>query len=186
MTMGGNVSVWWTLIALGLPFGRSSQKPEKLLRSHLGPGASALDLGCGRGNFSLGMARLVGEDGKVLALDTSKKTLNALAVKARRAGLAERIETRLCVPPDYGLEGLEGEIDFGLCFYLLHRVEDKKGFLALVRRALRPGAGFLLAEPTYHVRREQFVRERAEMLRAGFVELPAPRMRASHTALYSR
>ena len=184
--MAQHVSVWWPLISLILPFRGMIHRPEKILRSYLGPGATALDLGCGKGHFTLGMARMVGDEGRVIAVDPQEEMIKAVGEKAERVHLAARIETRLCAPPDYGLAGLDGEVDFGLCFYLLHRVEDKSGFLAAMRRALCPGARLLLVEPTYRVKREQFVRERAEMLRAGFVELSAPRISFSHTALYSR
>ena len=183
--MTQHVSVWWPLLALALPLRGLLHRPDKLLKTFLPPGSLALDLGYGQGHFSLGMARLVGPEGRVVALDPDEKTPGAVLKKAERAGYAGRIEAGILAPPDYGLDGLKGEVDFGLCFYLLHRIEDKRGFLAKLRRALRPGARLLLAEPTYHVKRDQFVRERAEMLRAGFVELSAPRMRFSHTALYS-
>lgn len=53
----------------------------------IGPGQTVLDAGCGPGYASLDLAELVGPSGRVVAIDKSKKFLNALDAERRRRGL---------------------------------------------------------------------------------------------------
>ena len=52
---------------------------EKFLRSvGLGKGQVVLDFGCGEGHYSIPASKLVGEEGKIYALDKDKQALNSL------------------------------------------------------------------------------------------------------------
>jgi ubiquinone/menaquinone biosynthesis C-methylase UbiE len=66
-------------------------------------GQIVLDFGCGSGTYTVPAARIVGERGKVYALDKDKETLDRLMKEAKSAGLKniERI-------------GTSGELEFGL------------------------------------------------------------------------
>ena len=183
--MAGHVRSFWPAGALDGALRKILPKPEKLLKPYLSPGSSALDLGCGRGRFTLGMARMVGEDGLVTAMDPREKMIRAVQTRAARAGLSQRIRAEVYSPDGPFPGDPEGLVDFCLCFHMLCQTTDKGGFLARLRPVLRPGARLLLVEPSCRVKREQFVRERAEMLRAGFVELSPPRVVFCHAALYS-
>ena len=50
-------------------------------------GQKVLDFGCGSGNYTIPMARIVGEEGLVYALDQDKETLDGLIRKAELMGL---------------------------------------------------------------------------------------------------
>jgi len=50
-----------------------------------------LDVGCGNGVSTLELARLT--QGNIVGLDTNKSSLNELDIKAREAGLSQRIKT---------------------------------------------------------------------------------------------
>ncbi len=54
------------------------QNPEKILKPYLQTGMVALDVGCGPGFFSLQMAEMVGESGKVIAADLQQGMLEKL------------------------------------------------------------------------------------------------------------
>jgi len=58
-------------------------------------GQIIVDFGCGSGTYTLPAAKLVGEEGKVYALDKNKKALDKLMKKAEAEGLKniERIDT---------------------------------------------------------------------------------------------
>jgi ubiquinone/menaquinone biosynthesis C-methylase UbiE len=55
------------------------------------PGGVALDLGCGTGLNLPFLARAVGEQGRVVAVDASDKMLEQAAQRLDREGLAERV-----------------------------------------------------------------------------------------------
>ena len=50
--------------------------PVKLFDAYLKPGMSALDIGCGGGFAAIGMARLVGDEGRVVAADVQLEMLS--------------------------------------------------------------------------------------------------------------
>lgn len=51
------------------------QNPNKILSPYIDKGMNVLDLGCGPGFFTLEMANLVGESGKVVAADLQEEML---------------------------------------------------------------------------------------------------------------
>ncbi len=62
--------------------------PEKTLKNiGLRPGMVFMDIGCGDGFFAIPAARIVGEKGKVYALDIDASAVNRLKRKAAEKGL---------------------------------------------------------------------------------------------------
>lgn len=179
----GRVCPWWLGRLLANPFRRWAQHPEAILRPHVVAGMTVLEPGPGMGFFTLELARLVGPGGRVVAVDVQPRMLKGLRRRAERAGLAERIETRLARSDSLGVEDLAGRAGFALAFAVVHELPDAGRFFEEVRRALATGARMLLAEPTHHVGAEAF----AEMLRtaerAGLAAVGAPPVRWSRTAL---
>jgi ubiquinone/menaquinone biosynthesis C-methylase UbiE len=51
------------------PVRRWFQNPERILKDYVKEGMTVLDIGCGPGFFSVAMATMVGETGKVIAAD---------------------------------------------------------------------------------------------------------------------
>lgn len=58
--------------------------PRYLLRGSLSKGMKVLDFGCGPGFFSIEMARIVGEKGKIIAADLQQGMLNILREKIKK------------------------------------------------------------------------------------------------------
>lgn len=83
---------------------RLEQRAQEILKDiGIRKGETVLDFGCGSGNYAIPAARMVGEKGKIYALDKDERALDELMQRAER----------------YGLENIEmmktsGEIDIGL------------------------------------------------------------------------
>ena len=68
---------------------------KTLKKAGIKRGKTVLDFGCGSGTYTIPAAKIVGEEGKVYALDKDKKVLAQLMQKAESAGLGniKRIDT---------------------------------------------------------------------------------------------
>lgn len=60
---------WWLGYLLASPIRKFGQNPTKILEPYVKPGISCLDVGPGMGFFTLPMARLTGESGRVIAVE---------------------------------------------------------------------------------------------------------------------
>jgi ubiquinone/menaquinone biosynthesis C-methylase UbiE len=162
------------------------QQPDQILRPHLAAGMRALDVGAGMGFFSLPLARLVGIDGKVICVDLQEKMIAGLRRRAARAGLATRIEARVCTATSLRIDDLAGTLDFALAFAMVHEVPDKRRLLAEIKSGLKPGGRLLLCEPIGHVTLEAFAATLALARDAGCEIVAHPRIAFSHSALLER
>lgn len=181
--MSNHVCPWWLCYTFDNPLRRLVQDPVAILRPYLAAGQTGLDLGCGMGYFSLGMARLVGPQGRVHSVDLQARMLSVLMRRATRQGLAGRMAPRQCQAHDLGIADLAGQVDLALAFWMLHEVPDQAGFLAQVALALKPSGHLLLAEPRLHVNGPDFERQLAQALGAGWRVRETPAIWGSWTAL---
>lgn len=106
-------------------------------------GQTILDFGCGYGAYTIPVAKIVMEQGRVYALDKDKEALDALMQRGESAGLKNiyRIET------SGELEtGLTDEsVDVVLLFDVFHsfyfpKTDDRKRLLVEIRRVMKPSA----------------------------------------------
>jgi len=110
--------------------------PAILSQIGLKPGERLADLGCGDGYFSIPAARIVGQSGKVYALDVSAESISELKAAASAAGLnnihttvGEAENTLLC----------NGCVDVVLMANVLHDFNDPVAALKNARLMLKPG-----------------------------------------------
>ncbi|WP_319467564.1 class I SAM-dependent methyltransferase [uncultured Pseudodesulfovibrio sp.] len=111
------------------------------------PGHAFLDLGCGRGDYSLHASEIVGDDGVVLAVDKYDYITDDLAkwlkihgvgnVRTMAADMTERLDV--------------GEVAFDSCMaatalYLLDLEKYGVHVFKKVRRLLKPGGVFAVIE----------------------------------------
>ncbi len=162
------------------PLRRLYESPKRILRPFVGEGMDVLDFGCGPGFFTLEMARLVGPSGHVTAVDLQQGMLDRARKKLERAGLADQVAFHLCRADAIGLAG---EFDFILVFHVLHEAPDQAGLLRELKGLLKPGGRALVAEPAFHISREEFRDSIALMKQAGLVAGPEPRIPFSRTAV---
>ena len=112
-------------------------------RAGLTIGMTALDVGAGPGFAATDLAEIVGASGRVVAVERSRRFLDALAARAERLGLAH-IEPREqdAVEQGYG----EAVADFAWCRWLLCFVADPRAVVSHIAAALKPGAHVVFHE----------------------------------------
>ncbi len=176
-----HVCPWWGGYFIDNPLRRLLHNPEKILGPYLGEGMTVVDVGCGMGIFSIAAAKLVGDQGRVIAVDLQQQMLDVLKKRAEKAGVASRIQLHRCQPTRLGVAG---PADFALAFAMVHEVPDRKCFLEEIYSLLRAGGRFLVAEPSFHVS-ARFFQETLTMAEQAGLRLEAePSIRRSRTALF--
>ena len=184
--MEKHVCPWYLGFFLVSPLRRFFQDAEKILAGHVREGMKVLEVGPGMGYFSLPLARLVGEKGRVHSVDMEERMLSRLRTRAARAGLDGRIDVRLCRDVSLGIEDLAGTIDFALAFAVVHEVPDQKVLFREISRALRPKGRVLVAEPVGHVSGEEFAATLLAAREAGLTAVSSPVIRRSLSAVLEK
>lgn len=156
MEMAERLCPVWVGYFLNCPLRKLGQNPRKLLATHVAEGMTVLDVGCAMGFFSLPLARMVGPTGKVICVDVQERMIKSLQKRAHKAGLADRVDTRVCADSSLGLDDLRGGIDFALAAAVVHEVPHGGKFFCELREVMKPTARLLLVEPKGHVSAEDF------------------------------
>ena len=107
------------------------------------PGQTVCDMGCGNGFYSLQLARLVGEQGKVLAVDIQPEMLHMLNERAKEAQITN-IECIQGTAIDPKLP--TGSVDLILLVDVYHEFSHPEAMLKAMRQALKPDGRIALAE----------------------------------------
>ena len=81
-------SLSW-LVELDNPFTKTNRAATIVERLDVRPGMAVLDLGCGPGRLTIPIARKVGPDGEVVAMDIQSGMLQRAREKARAANLTK-------------------------------------------------------------------------------------------------
>ena len=181
--MKPHVCPWWGGYFIDNRLRRLLHKPEAILSPYARPGMTAMDFGCGMGMFSLAMAQLVGEQGRVIAVDLQQQMLDVLRRRAVKASLSDRIDTHRC---EANTIGLERPIDFALAFYSAHEVPEPDRLLSEMHSLLTPAGRFLIVEPRGHVSHQQFETMLALARDAGFAVEAEPEVRLSRAVVLGK
>ena len=120
-----------------------SQALEVLEKIGIRRGQTVLDFGCGYGIYTIPAAKIVGEQGRVYALDKDKDALDDLMRKAESAGLRniERMET----PGKLEIELADESVDVVLLFDVFHsfyfpQADDRRRLLGEISRIMKLSA----------------------------------------------
>lgn len=160
------------------------QNPKRILRNYVEPGMTVLDIGCGTGFFSLEMARMVGQNGKIICVDLKADVLKDLEAQAAKSKLTSRITTRVCSDRSLEIDDLAGQIDFALAFYVVHHAADVVRLIKELHAALKPGGRFLIVEPKHHASDDECEVYKAIALRAGFNFIGNPKLIRNWAAMF--
>ncbi|MBX3413063.1 MAG: class I SAM-dependent methyltransferase [Pirellulales bacterium] len=146
---------------------REENSPKLLDALKVRPGQVICDLGCGNGYYSLDLARLVGPEGRILAVDIQPEMLHLLELRAKRAKL-EHIEPIQGTFIDPKLP--EGGVDLVLLVDVYHEFSHPEHMLQGIRRSLKPDGRLVLVEfreedptvpikPLHKMSRKQILKE---------------------------
>ncbi len=106
-------------------------------------GQTLIDLGCGPGYATLDLAEIVGPTGRVVAIDRSRRFLDALEAAARARGLTH-VET---LELDLAIDALPAVAAHGIWSRWIYAfVPEPRRLLERAARALRPGGTMVLHE----------------------------------------
>ncbi|GAB4247903.1 MAG: bifunctional demethylmenaquinone methyltransferase/2-methoxy-6-polyprenyl-1,4-benzoquinol methylase UbiE [Thermoleophilia bacterium] len=115
-----------------------------VLVAKVGPGAAALDVACGTGDFAFALRRAVGREGRVVGLDFSPEMLRVAREKCGRNQLwVDFIQGDLLALPFAA-----GEFDACTVGFGIRNVPDIPRAFAEMRRVVRPGGRVVCLEIT--------------------------------------
>jgi ubiquinone/menaquinone biosynthesis C-methylase UbiE len=147
------VAKWYHMVLFPAWIRRLLQKPGEFLAEFVQPGMTVADIGCGTGFYTLELARMVGEDGKVLAVDFQPEMLYFAQRNAKKAKLDGRIEYIQCDRDDLKISE---PVDFALSMWMTHEVADRSRMFIQIRDILKQDGRYLIAEPWFHVSRKLY------------------------------
>jgi 2-polyprenyl-3-methyl-5-hydroxy-6-metoxy-1,4-benzoquinol methylase len=176
-----HVCPWWFCFTFDNFLRKLLHNSEEILRPYVVEGNSILDIGPGMGYFSIPLAKMVGEKGKVIAVDVQPEMLSALRKRAKRAGVEQQVITHLSKGDSLGLNT---QFDFVLAFWMVHEVPNHLAFFEEVKSLLKPSGKFLFSEPILHVNQAMFEKTVKTAELAGLVLKEKPKIFLSRSALF--
>lgn len=161
---------------------RVIQNPARILGEYIREGDTVVDVGCGPGFFTTAMARIVGENGRVVAVDLQEAMLDRVRKKAAAGNFEMVLDYHRCKKEGIGLH-LNRRADFALAYYMVHEVPDSAGFFREVKALLKQGGKCLVVEPRMHVGKSQFQKMILEAEAAGFTVVGRPKKKGGRSVL---
>ena len=127
----------------GMELELKSNVLEMLKRIGIGVGHIVLDFGCGYGAYTILIAEIVGEQGRVYALDKDKEALDSLMHRGELEGL-KNID-RMDTSGGLGIGLADESVDVVLLFNVFHssyfpKAVDRKRLLSEISRVMKPFA----------------------------------------------
>ena len=165
------------------PFRRLIQSPKKVVGEYIRKGDMVIDMGCGPGYFTIDMAKMVGENGRVIAVDLQEHMLLKVKRKALKHDVSDRMEFHQCEPNTIGLNK---KADFILAYYMIHETPNPKGFLAEVKDMLKANGKLLIVEPRMHVSKKLFETILEEADEVGLKVADFPKGKGGRSVLFVR
>jgi ubiquinone/menaquinone biosynthesis C-methylase UbiE len=184
--MAKRICPFWVGYLLISPVRTIIHNPQKILSQYITPGMKVLDIGSGMGFFSLPLAKMVGSNGKVICVDVQEKMIRSLIKRARKSGLTDRIEIRICHHNSLGLDDLNDTFDFALAFAVVHEVSNEAQFFSEIYNVLKPTGILLVAEPRGHVSEKDFDMTISIAQNKGFIVGNKPQIWCSRSVLLQK
>ncbi len=168
------------------PLRKLMQNPVRLLGTFIRPGMIVIEYGCATGYFSIHLAKMVGNQGKVFCIDSQYKVLEKLIRNARNARVAEIIVPMLITTDNNSNKVANQTVDFALLYSAAHKVTDKQQLFSFLSRKMKLSALLLFAEPTRLVKAESFRQSVLLSEKEGFRKVRDLEFRKSHAILLEK
>lgn len=152
------------------------------MEPYISKNMAVLDLGCGPGYFTTELARLVGEEGSVIAADLQQGMLEKVIRKVRGTYLEQRIKIHKCQDDK---TGVPENVDFVLAFWMVHEVPDQQKLFLELKSILKPNGRIWIIEPKIHVKESSFRKMISLCESAGFEVIERPKVCLSRTVILS-
>lgn len=101
---------------------RMLQDPKKIMRPFIKGNMSVLDFGCGPGFFTVDIAEMLDDEGKVTAADLQQGMLDRVSKKIKGTRSEQKIRLHKC---EQNSIGLTEKFDLIFAFYMIHEVPDQ-------------------------------------------------------------
>jgi ubiquinone/menaquinone biosynthesis C-methylase UbiE len=177
------VCPWWLVYTFDNALRPLFHNPQTMFAPYVKSGMTVMDVGCGRGFNTIGLARMVGEGGRVIAVDVQQKMLDMLRKRAEGTDLSNRIHIHLCERTSLGVSEI---VDFVNAFWMVHEVPEIRRFLGQIHSILKPNGHVLIAEPRLHVSVKQFQEMVKTAQDIGFSVSDGPRIALSRYVVLLR
>ncbi|HEY9077730.1 MAG TPA: class I SAM-dependent methyltransferase [Anaerolineaceae bacterium] len=126
---------------------RKFQPADQIIRrSGIKPGMTVLEIGCGSGAYTTAIAKAVGNQGKVYALDIQPDMLLLLQQKLALPENIKITNVELVNRSAYDLPFANDSIDLVYMITVLQEIPDKQRTLKEVKRVLKPGGLLAVSE----------------------------------------
>ncbi len=142
------------------------ENPKRVLKGLVQEGDTVVDLGCGGGVFTAELAKRVGPEGAVYAIDVQQEMLELTRRYVEKRGLGDRVRLHRCGTHSLDLEDVE--TDLLIAVHMVHEAPDPEKLLEQATLLLKPQGRMLILEPKMHVSEELFRETVKHMNELGF------------------
>ena len=130
----------------GPEFERQNRVAEMLRLLGADPGSVIADVGAGHGAFTIPMARVVGPNGRAVAVDISESALTKLRERAANENVTN-VDIILGAVDNPHLP--VAQLDAALIHNAYHEMTAHEAMLGHIRAALKPSGRLLIVEPLH-------------------------------------
>lgn len=130
-----------------LPVGGQFLNPEAIVsQMKIVPGMKVAHFGCGSGFFTFPMAKKVGEEGEIFALDILGQKVDLVKSRAKEQGLKNILARQVNLENKNGSGLTDESVDWVVMVNMLHQNGKKSRIIAEAKRVLKEEGRVLLID----------------------------------------